>query len=88
MSSCGGFWFLGLPFCEKKGADYFENGYGIWIIPKKYGDTFAGIRLHEDKTVQIGIVDEDCMNFEEYSGWFYAEEMEWFGKIATILNKK
>jgi len=75
-------------FCKEKGADYFEGGCGVWIIPKKYGETFASIRLGEDKTIQIGQIDEECMNFTATSGWFYFEELEWFGKIATILKKK
>ena len=74
-------------FCKENGADYFEDDCGIWIIPKKYGDSFASIRLDEDGDFQFGTINEYCNNFEDYGGFFLNEESDWIIETLKIIKK-
>ncbi len=70
-------------FAEKNGAAYIEEDEAIWIIPKKYGDTLACMKLKSNGRVKFGVVDESCMNFITTEGSWYKEEQAWMTKIMT-----
>ena len=79
-----------VKFCEKNGADYYEDNSGVWMMPKKYGAYRLGVRLREYSMghIDIGIIDESCMNFQKtsHSGLF-DEEVEWLVQLLPMLTE-
>ena len=76
-------------FCEDNSADYFETDeeYGVWIIPKKYGSFLCAIKLKKDGRIDLGMIRESCMNFENDCTDFRKEEQDWIVKIFALFKK-
>ena len=79
-------------FCENNDANFFETeedgGYGVWIIPKKYGSYLFGIKLRKDGEIDFVKIDESCMNVSCSSGaGIYPEEQEWIIQTLTLFKK-
>ncbi len=76
-------------FCKKNGANYIEDGLGIWIVPKKYGDYRIAIALAEDGLISFGEINESCENFEgtRTCGDIYRGEQKWIIEVLTRLQK-
>ena len=79
-------------FCEKNDADFFEtesSGYGVWVIPKMYGNSLIGLRLNKNGHVDIVSVDKSCMNLSSISSnqSLFIEEQEWLIQTLAIFKK-
>jgi len=76
-------------FCKENGANYFEAGRGVWIIPKKYGTSRIAVALCEYGGICFGKINESCENFEDVGEdkWISREEQKWIIQILTRISK-
>ena len=76
-------------FAEAHNADYFENNEAIWVKPKKSkgAENRIAINFDENGDCNIGIINEDCLNFERTSGDNKPESQKWIIEILTMLQK-
>lgn len=74
-------------WCEEHGADYCEDGRGVWKMPKKVGEVRCAVRLNKDGNINIGEVDEGCDNFycDSRGIRYFKEEIRWLIIILGIL---
>lgn len=75
-------------FCKARGADYFEDNYGVWKMSKKCGSKRAAFKIDDKMFIEMGIIDESCDNFEEWSGRYYKEEVLWIANTLNHIFKK
>ncbi len=82
-------------FCETNGADYFEtDGYGIWIKPEFSKDSDGSqcsirstIKLMKNGNIDIGSIDESCLNFKATTNYRTKETQTWIIEILTLFQK-
>lgn len=76
-------------FCKDKGADYFEDGYGVWKMPKKNinGDIIA-IKITEGELVSFGDINKSCDNFEQHNGNWHKHSILWIADTLNHIFKK
>lgn len=80
--------------CKKHGADYFEpdesDSIGVWKCPEvDVGDKQTAIAIAVDysNNVKLGVIDEECDNFEKESLSLYPQETEWLANTMPLLLK-
>lgn len=78
-----------LDFLKKNGARYYDpkEEFGVFVIPKQYGDNRLAISFNKKCHLEIGKIDLECDNFETDVGALYPEEMEWLFNIWEKLKK-
>ena len=77
---------------RRLGADYIDKdlcGEGIMVfkINKIYGDSRLAIALKEDGSVSLGVINEDCDNFEGDISGLETKELEFLIKKLSLILK-
>ena len=76
-------------FCEKYGADFFETDgmYGVWVIPKQYGQNRMAIKLNDKGMMDFLSIDGENLRDVTSCRKIFPEEQEWLKDIIiTILG--
>jgi len=84
-----------MELCEKLGADYYENGFGIFKCDYSMDEGYRmAIRITEDGDIELGITNPSCDNFESGTECnrdliFDKKESKWLLKtLKKILAPK
>lgn len=76
-------------WCKDRGADYFEDDYGVWKMPKKNNKgNIIAIRINETLDIGLGTIDESCDNFEIHDSTWFKESALWLADTLKQIFKK
>lgn len=81
-------------FCKSNDADYMDDGYAVWIKPKRSKnvdgrlcDIRTAIKLLEDGRIEFGHMEETCLNFIAEGAPKVPETQGWIIETLTKIQK-